>query len=161
MPRLCLDCECDISQRQGNALRCVECAEARRSKLVAERVKEWRILNYEKAEDAARRYNAASKVANRESHMLYQARRRAKTRGLPCTISEADIVIPAQCPVLGITIAFGGHRDCTPALDMIDPSRGYVPGNVQVISQRANRCKSDLTIPEMRLLALAFLKWSA
>ena len=40
--------------------------------------------------------------------------------------------------------------DNSPNLDRIFPKKGYVPGNVRVISQRANRIKSDATVEEMR-----------
>ena len=94
--------------------------------------------------------------------MLYSARGRARKRGLPCTITLIDIVIPAICPVLKIPIKFvpGEHSDATPSLDMIDIRLGYIPGNVQVISGRANRIKSDCSVTEMRLMANAFRRWS-
>lgn len=39
------------------------------------------------------------------------------------------------------------------SLDRIVPSLGYVPGNVAVISHRANRIKSDATADELRAVA--------
>jgi hypothetical protein len=41
----------------------------------------------------------------------------------------------------------------SPTLDKIDPSKGYVKGNVNVISQRASRLKSDGTAAEHRAIA--------
>jgi hypothetical protein len=37
------------------------------------------------------------------------------------------------------------------SLDKIDPSKGYVIGNLQVISKKANAMKSNATIEELRL----------
>lgn len=34
------------------------------------------------------------------------------------------------------------------------PNRGYVPGNVRVISDKANRLKGSRTLPELQLRAL-------
>ncbi|WP_145960516.1 hypothetical protein [Novosphingobium meiothermophilum] len=41
----------------------------------------------------------------------------------------------------------------SPSLDRIEPELGYVPGNTIVISNRANRLKSDATIDELRAIA--------
>ena len=38
----------------------------------------------------------------------------------------------------------GGRSDRSPSLDKIEPALGYVPDNVRVISDRANRLKSAL-----------------
>jgi hypothetical protein len=45
-----------------------------------------------------------------------------------------------------------GFNTFSPSLDRIDPSRGYIPGNVQVISNRANLLKRDGTLREIVLL---------
>ena len=39
--------------------------------------------------------------------------------------------------------------DASPALDKFEPRKGYVPGNIAVISSLANRIKSDTTDPEV------------
>jgi hypothetical protein len=90
---------------------------------------------------------------------LYAARARAKRKGLPFSITAADIVIPERCPVLGIPLAPGsggpgvGPAGNAPTLDRIVPSLGYVPGNVVVISWRANRIKADATPDELDAIA--------
>jgi len=52
-----------------------------------------------------------------------------------------------RCPVLGIPFrrALGSHgsRADSATLDRLDPSRGYVPGNVLVVSALANRIRND------------------
>jgi hypothetical protein len=87
--------------------------------------------------------------------MLVSARVRAKKAGRDCTISIKDIIIPTHCPLLGIEIIPGATREQlpqAPSLDRIDSSLGYVPGNVWVISHRANRIKADATIDELELV---------
>lgn len=85
--------------------------------------------------------------------MVREARRRAKDGGYLCTITEADIVIPEFCPLLGIKMARGAAgRASSPSLDKIRPRLGYVPGNVWVISHRANSIKSDATLRELQKL---------
>jgi hypothetical protein len=80
-----------------------------------------------------------------------RARRRARESGLRFSIKREDIAVPSICPALGIRITIGKRRSSSsPSLDRIIPSRGYVRGNVRVISDRANRLKSDLTATELR-----------
>jgi hypothetical protein len=89
--------------------------------------------------------------------MLRAAKQRAKRQNVPFDLQESDIQIPVYCPVLGTKLcrALGskgpGHN--SPSLDRIIPSRGYVPGNVVVISNRANRAKSDLSPDELKALS--------
>lgn len=89
--------------------------------------------------------------------MLTTARNRAKTKGLPFDLTEDDIDIPVFCPVLGIKLERGvegtGRSDASPSLDRIVPERGYVKGNVVVVSNRANRMKNDGSPEELRRLA--------
>ena len=94
---------------------------------------------------------------NRRLHIT--AKHRAKKRGLEFNIDFDDVIIPECCPVLGIPLQFkeGGHGGApnSPSLDRIDNSKGYVKGNVQVISHLANSMKS--TANEEQLLK--FAKW--
>jgi hypothetical protein len=97
-------------------------------------------------------------VKNDYAHMqrdIYRkARHRAKKAGLPFNISPDDIVIPSHCPVFGISLSVqnGRHNDKSPALDRTIPKRGYVKGNVQIISQRANVLKRDASLKELEKL---------
>jgi hypothetical protein len=84
--------------------------------------------------------------------MYYSAKRRASERGLVFTIGLKDIVVPEVCPVLGIALVPGtrSNYDNSPSLDRKDPARGYTPDNIRVISNRANRFKSDASLGELR-----------
>lgn len=90
-----------------------------------------------------------------ESSLLHRAKHRAKRGGVPFAISLSDIVVPARCPVLGMKLHLGARKAgaSSPSLDRIVPSRGYVPGNVAVISWRANLLKTDGTAEEHRKIA--------
>ena len=72
------------------------------------------------------------------------------------TIEVRGICIPKRCPVLGVELTsnVGGTSGSpnSPSLDRFDPSLGYIVGNVAVISNRANKLKSDATEEEMQAL---------
>jgi hypothetical protein len=77
--------------------------------------------------------------------MWSRAKYRAKQKGLEFNITKEDIVIPDTCPLLGIPMQ-------SASLDRIDPSKGYIKGNVWVISNRANTLKNDATLSELKTL---------
>ena len=104
------------------------------------------------------RYKKAKKEwveSNQDRVLLKNARCRARKSGIEFNIEAEDVVIPKKCPVLGITLEKfnkpGGHH-ASPTIDRIDPSKGYVKGNVRVISMRANRMKSDANIENVKAL---------
>lgn len=100
---------------------------------------------------------AAWRVGHPQELLLRMARRRARSKGFPCIISARDIVIPEFCPILGIRLARNiGERAAdwnSPTLDRIIPVLGYVPGNVQVISRKANMMKSTYSIADWKKFA--------
>jgi hypothetical protein len=94
----------------------------------------------------------AYRTTRPENMLLSDARRRAKASDLPFDLTVDDIVIPETCPVLGIPLVIGNSysdRESSPSIDKLVPERGYVRGNVCVISFRANRLKSDATLTEL------------
>jgi hypothetical protein len=91
------------------------------------------------------------------------AKRRALRAGLEFSIHQKDVVIPKKCPVFGIPLRMGiGKRGPnSPSLDRIDNNFGYVPGNVHVISWRANSIKGDASIKELEKLVGYLRKYMA
>lgn len=94
---------------------------------------------------------------NRTEHYLWKrAKNRAKRENLEFDISEEDIFIPERCPILDIPLFIvpgqGGENN-SPSLDRIDNSKGYIKGNVSVISLQANRMKLNLDVKDVELLA--------
>ncbi len=87
--------------------------------------------------------------------MWHRAKERARKLGIAFEIPNT-LVIPNLCPVLGADLTTGDRRSATsPSLDRIDPSLGYVPGNVRVISDRANRLKSNRSLEHLKALAIS------
>ena len=79
------------------------------------------------------------------SPMWSRAKYRAKQKGMEFNITKEDIIIPDTCPLLGTPME-------SPSLDRIDSSKGYIKGNVWVISNRANTLKNDATLQELKTL---------
>lgn len=98
--------------------------------------------------------NRAIKLRYPERLLLKFAKARAKKMELPFNLVETDIVIPSKCPILGIPLQFnrGSVKDNSVTLDRIICSLGYVPGNIQVISWKANKLKSHGTLTEFELI---------
>lgn len=92
-----------------------------------------------------------SLIRDCRSYLLRSARLRAKTKNLPFNLKIEDIVVPELCPVLGIPLKHGEGDVCasSPSLDRIIPELGYVVGNIQVISHKANTIKNNATYEEM------------
>ena len=85
-----------------------------------------------------------------------KAKSRARRTGLAFTITPTDLEpLPIMCPVLGFPLVYGATEDeknRAPSLDRINNAKGYVPGNVRIISFRANTLKRDATLEELRAL---------
>lgn len=89
-----------------------------------------------------------------EMKMFWGAKKRAKEKDLAFNIEPSDILIPKTCPYLGIPIFVNGKKQTpnSPALDRVDSSKGYVKGNIQVLSNRANTMKHDAAFEEFEIM---------
>lgn len=106
--------------------------------------KQWRESNPSRMQE----YRLTWTHSNPTWIMYHNARRRAVDASVPFDISYTDIHIPTHCPILGIELS-NSTRETTPSLDRVIPELGYVLGNIQVISMRANRLKQDASIHEL------------
>jgi hypothetical protein len=82
-----------------------------------------------------------AKYANKD------AKKRAIKKNIPHTITAAYIesIMTDYCPIYGTEFKWTGNGCILPTsanLDRIDPTLGYVEGNVVVISSKANNIKS-------------------
>jgi hypothetical protein len=103
-----------------------------------------------RCKSCSRKRAAAWRDKNRAGVLLQNARGRARREGLPFNLTLADISIPEVCPVLGLPLQHGSKiQDSSPTLDRIIPNLGYTSGNVWVISNRANKLKSDASLEEL------------
>lgn len=85
---------------------------------------------------------------------LNRIKRRARECGIEFALSVDDLQIPDKCPLLGIPIVRGDHNSPNmPSLDRVDPKRGYIKGNVRVLSFLANAMKRDATKEQLLTFA--------
>lgn len=134
-----------VSPRFTATTRCVECGKGYSKKNNARfDVETKRLMNLKLSE---------SRKLDPVGALLITSRHRAKKRGLPHTIRREDILIPDVCPITLLPLVFRvGHENrlWSMSLDRVDSSKGYVPGNVAVISLRANFLKSNGTLEEFK-----------
>lgn len=118
----------------------------------------------EQAKERARKYYIEHKekqlqlrkqrYINNISKVLYDsAKRRAKMKNIPFNIEVSDIIIPQKCPIFGFDLVIGTKdKQISPSLDRIIPEKGYVKGNIIVVSLKANTMKNNATIEEIKKL---------
>ena len=97
------------------------------------------------------------RLKNPKSPMFGNAKQRAKKSGVPFKLKYDDVEVPKRCPVLGIRLTHGWNgrsTDSSPSLDRLIPSKGYVKGNVTIMSKLANTIKSSATPDQVRLVYL-------
>ena len=135
--------------------------------------REWKKNNPEKVSASWTEYNARPEVKERkqqwqEEHksksvlteeqylkeMLRHAKDRATKAGLPFNLELEDLVIPEKCPILETPISWRNsirwqHPENVPSIDKIVPDKGYVKGNVCIISMMANTMKQNASIEQL------------
>lgn len=91
--------------------------------------------------------------------LLYRAsKERAKTKGWEHNITPEYLqsIWPTHCPVFGLELSVcrgGKPHDASPTIDRHDSNKGYVIGNVNIVSYKANVIKNNGTAEEHRLIA--------
>lgn len=95
-------------------------------------------------------------------HKLHQCELRAHKRGLDFNLTEEDIIIPEICPILEVPLVIGekGNYEYSPSIDRIDNSKGYVKGNIRIISKKANSMKNCASYEELVAFCKNVLRYS-
>ena len=106
--------------------------------------------------------NLQFRLDNPEKTILQGAKGRAKKHGIEFNLETSDIIIPKVCPILNIplqrAVGKGCKLDNSPSLDRIDPTKGYVRGNIQIISLLANQMKNCANRDQLITFAKNILK---
>ena len=89
---------------------------------------------------------------------LYRsAKKRALSKGLEFNIELRDIHIPKKCPILKVPLICSTRY--SPSIDRIYPDKGYVKGNIAIISTLANSMKANATPKELLIFAKNIKKY--
>jgi hypothetical protein len=98
-----------------------------------------------------RRYNHDPKTWPQRA--CYQMKHKAKELRIAFDMRPEDLQVPSVCPFTLLPFDFGPKSGKpvpqSPSIDRIKPDRGYVRGNVRVISLQANVAKSNIIDPDV------------
>jgi len=118
--------------------------------------------------NGGKRFNTCKKCEQKRSkneynkspipQMLSNSKIRALKKDIPHAINGAYLekIWPKDniCPVLGNKFEMGfkyvKSKNLAPSLDRIIPKKGYIQGNLVIVSDIVNRVKSDATLEDMK-----------
>lgn len=136
--------------------------EKHRDKILERQAKRYRDKNpfpdYEYLSNTEKSYKRAD--VNPTGHLWSRAFSRAKKKNLDFNIEKSDIIIPEKCPYTGLILVFNKEKPQknSASLDRIDNTKGYVKGNIEVISYLANTMKRDASVEQQLAFATEVMK---
>lgn len=138
------------STKDGLTPQCKQCMSEYRATKRAH-YKEYMAMRRATDNEVIKETRRKSARSHPEWRMYVAAKRRATEKGLDFNIEPSDIVIPERCPLLNVPFINGtkGNYEFTPSLDRIDPTKGYIKGNIWVITKKANSMKNSATKEEL------------
>ena len=139
------------SSKDGLTFWCKPCTKIYQQKIPSRKRAEWSSKSYRK-----------KKEESPQLFMWKQAKHRAKWDygGMEFSIDVEDILLPEVCPYFNVPF-IPLDRNWGYSLDRIDSSKGYIKGNIQVISSRANTMKNNATKEELVQFAEGVLRLHA
>jgi hypothetical protein len=128
----------------------------KQSKNRSKNVKQWN--DSEKAKTAKQRWKTKNPKLAWATSAIGGAKLRAALKGVvfDLTSKYVESITPERCPVFHEPFVFAGNKVPQPfsaTLDRLDPSKGYVQGNVVVISMKANSIKNAYGSEEVKKVA--------
>ena len=95
-------------------------------------------------------------------HLYLRTKNRALKNNLEFNLDISDINIPKVCPILEVPLIIGTKEDYeySPSIDRIDNEKGYIKGNIQIISKKANSMKNSATREELHKFCKNILRYS-
>lgn len=123
------------------------------------------LLNLIQLEEDKKKQNTKRAIAwirdNQQARLFQSCRNNAFKRNLEFTITQQDIIIPKECPILKIeltNISEQGRVKSNASVDRIDNTKGYTKDNIIIVSDLANRMKQNATIDELIAFAEGVLE---
>lgn len=95
-----------------------------------------------------------------KGYMIRNVKHSAKRRNLEFNLEYTDIELPLTCPILNVPLAYKGNfQDPFYAtIDRIDNSKGYIKGNIMVLSRLANCMKNSATNEQLKTFCINITK---
>lgn len=100
-----------------------------------------------------------------KGYMVRNVKFGAKRRGIEFDLTYHDFDLPKVCPLLNVILSYRSSKDNSfnsanrATLDRIDNSKGYVKGNVWVISRLANSMKNEATFDQLEIFSKNVLQF--
>lgn len=98
--------------------------------------------------------------SNREDrikgYMIRNLKGSAKRRNLEFNLEYTDIILPRYCPILEFELDYSkniSYAINTHTIDRINNSKGYIKGNIIVISRLANAMKNEANFNQLKLFS--------
>lgn len=98
------------------------------------------------------------KEQTKQYQIWYHLYKKCNSKNIPFDLTPEDIEITDVCPIFNVSFEEKGPN--SPTIDKIIPEKGYVKGNICMISNRANRIKDNGTAEEHRLIAKYIDDWA-
>lgn len=140
--------------RKDNAIACKKyrrkMTEAQKEKKRI-RQRKWNEKNKLRLAELARSYRRAYPA----DRILKASKQSAKKKGLEHSIMVADLLpLPEFCPVFGFKLDYNLSKfgETSPSIDRINNEKGYVKGNIVIVSWKANALKKNGTIQDFQRL---------
>lgn len=115
-----------------------------RRRKYTEQVAKEKMLHYDKLKHDLEYHNRI---------VLYRyAKNHSKRCNIKFNITPNDIIIPKECPILKHEFILN-DKQYTYSIDRIDNSKGYIPGNIAVISRLANIMKNCANFEQLILFS--------
>lgn len=100
-------------------------------------------------------YQNPTDIERAQSSFFTRKRQNCRYKKWDWDIQMSDLEWPSHCPILGIELDWFAEKtqENSPSIDRLDNSKGYIKGNVAVMSWRANRIKNNGSAEEHHKIA--------
>jgi hypothetical protein len=89
---------------------------------------------------------------NIKTKIIKSVKERCRQNNIEFNITREDIILNKYCPYLGVKLNYPNTFDYDPnnhSIDRINPNLGYVKGNIEIISMKANTIKNNASTEEL------------